>query len=120
MRLYITDEQKEDLSFDIITMTTSEFNSIKNHPFISSSKFDEVVIELNENIQLGFIRPLMATTRIIPKIVGDITPHIISILCELYKERAAEIRYTYIRNKDTFGEYLEKMKKEFCWEQFYD
>ena len=119
MRLYVTDEIKEDLSFDSVVMTSSEFNCIKAHPFIVSSRFDEIVIDITEKVQLGYIKQVMSVTKVIPKIIGEITSHTVSVLCELYKDRAAEMRYTFIRDKDGFIELINKMKTDYCWEQFY-
>lgn len=119
MRLCVTDDIKDDVSFDMVVMTSSEFNCIKSHPFIISSRFDEIVIDVTSNIQLGYIKQIMGVTKVIPKIVREITPHTVSVLCELYKERAAELRYTFIRDKEGFKELINEMKDEYCWEQFY-
>lgn len=119
MRLYVTDDIREDVSFDSVTMTSAEFNCIKSHPFIISSRFDEIVIDVTDKIQLGYMTRLMSVTKIIPKILGEVTSHIVSVLCEIYKDRAAELRYTFIRDKEGFVELLNEMRTEYCWEQFY-
>jgi hypothetical protein len=108
-----------EVSFDTVVMSSIEFNKITSHPFIASSRFDEVVIDLNDKIDIGYLQPLLKTTKVIPRVVGEITPHAVSLLCELYRDRSAELRFTYIRSKDDFNQLIESMKKQYCWEQFY-
>lgn len=119
MRLYVTDDIKDDVSFDVVIMTSSEFNCIKSHPFIISNRFDEIVIDITNSIQLGYIKHVMSVTKVIPRIIGEITSHTVSILCEIYKDRAAELRYTFIRDREGFTELVNEMRDEYCWEQFY-
>lgn len=119
MRLLITDEIIKEVSFDTVIMTSIEFNSIHSHPFIASSKFDEVIVDLNDKINIGYLQPLMKTTKVIPRVVGEMTAHSVSLLCELYKDRAAELRITFIKDKEGFAKLIENMKKQYCWEQFY-
>jgi hypothetical protein len=119
MRLIITDEIKEELSFDTIMMTSLEFNDIHNHPYIASSNFDVILIDLRCKINLAYLRPLMKTTKVVPFIVGDITSNGVSILSELCKDRSAELRIYYMRDKSMFNKLIEDMKSEYCWNEFY-
>lgn len=119
MRLYVSDVPVEDINIGTITMTQNEFNCIKSQPFIASSKFDVVVIEVTDTTDINIIKHLRNVTRVIPKLPEDITSHMVAVLSELYKERAAEIRFTYMRNKEDFVALVNKMKEEYCWEQFY-
>lgn len=119
MRLYVTDEIKKELSFDAVTMTIREFNDIHNHPFIASSKFDEVVVDINSDVKIGYLEPLIKTTKVIPRIVGDITSHTISLLSEIYRDRSAELRFTFIRDKAGIVTLINQMKADYGWERFY-
>lgn len=119
MKLYVTDNVIDNVTIDVVVMSQSEFNSIKSQPFIASSKFDEVVVELTDKTDIDIIRNLMRVTKVIPKVPEEITSHIVTILTELYKERAAELRFTFMRDKNQFKEIVNKMKSEYCWEQFY-
>lgn len=119
MRLLITDEVRNEISFDTVVMTSIEFNSIHSHPFIASSKFDEVIVDLNDKVNIGYLQPLLRTTKVIPRVVGEITSHSVSLLCELYKDRAAEIRFTFIKDKEAFKKLIDDMKVQYQWEQFY-
>lgn len=119
MRLLVTDEPKDDLGFDVIQMSTAEFNDKRCHLFIASHDFDAIVIELSDKLQLNRIKPVMGTTCIIPKIPAELTSHTISILCEIYPEMAAKLRYTFIRDKNGIAKLLEDMKTQFHWDDFY-
>lgn len=119
MRLIVTDTPIDNLSIDMITMGTLEFNTIETQPFIASSKFDEVVIDVTDSTNINIVKNLMRVTRVIPRFRVELTPHMVTVLTELYKERAAEIRFTYMKDKDKFKTLLESMKQQYCWEQFY-
>lgn len=115
MRLYITDTIDDEISFDVVRMTTSEFNEIRNHPYIASMRFDEVVVDITPKIKLGYLIPLMKVTRVIPKI-NEIDSHTIAVLSELCREHSAELRFTFIRDKDKCRELIEKIKEEYRWD----
>ena len=119
MRLIISDTKQDEVSFDVITMSTTEFNDVRYHPFIVSSNFDEAVIELTDKVKVGHVRPLMSIMKVIPKVVEELTPHTISILCELYPDMSAKLRYTYIRDREELNRVVELMKKDYKWEEFY-
>lgn len=119
MRLYVTDVPNEIVDIGTVFMTQSEFNCIKSQPFIASSKFDAVVIEVTDKTDTSIIKYLRNVTRVIPKLPEEITSHVVTVLGELYKERSAEIRFTYMKSKDEFNKLIETMKKDYCWEQFY-
>lgn len=120
MRLLITDElDDEDISFDIVKMSTLEFNTECVHPFIASSNFDEIIIDTDAKVNLVYVRNLMRVSKVIPRIHGELTMQSVSILCELYKERAAELRVLFIRDKEAFNKIIEELKQTFQWETFY-
>lgn len=119
MRLFVTETPVEDVSFDMVNMSVAEFNNVSCHLFIVSQDFDEVVIELSDKVNLGMIRPLMSRTKVIPKVPADMTSHIISLLCEMYPEKSAELRYAFIRDKSKANTVVTDMCKENGWAQFY-
>lgn len=119
MRLIVTDNPGDSISFDVVTMSIGEFNDICSQPYIASSKFDEVVIDLTDKVKLGHVRPVMGITKVIPKIPEEITAHTISVLSELYPERSAELRYTFIRDKKGIKTLLDKMCEMYHWNEFY-
>lgn len=119
MRLVVSDIDTDDVSFDTIRMSITEFNDVRYHPFIVSHSFDEIVIDLSEKVKVGHVRPLLAISKVIPKVVGEITTHTVSILCELYPDRSAQLRYTFMRDKEELGRIVERMKTEYGWADFY-
>lgn len=119
MRLIVTDEQNDNVTFDTVVMSIGEFNDICSHPYIASSNFDEVVIDLADNVKLGHVRPVMSITRVIPKIPNQISSHTISILSEIYPEKAAELRYTFIRDKEKVADIISQMCIDYHWKDFY-
>lgn len=119
MRLYVTDNVPEDRSFDVIYMSTSEFNCAHNHLFIASSKFDEVLVEVTPKIKIGTLMPMIGSTKIIP-LITEVNNHAISLLSELCKDRAAQLRFTYIRDKEACKELVNSMIDEYGWRRFYN
>ena len=119
MRLIVTDEQKDNVSFDTVVMSIGEFNDICSHPYIASSNFDEIVIDLTDKVRLGHVKPIMAITRVIPRIPDVISSHTVSVLSEIYPEKAAELRYTFIRNKEGVKDIIDKMSTDYHWRDFY-
>lgn len=119
MKLIITDEINQDVAFDTVVMSSSEFNNICSHPYIASSKFDAIVVDLRCKIRQGFLSQVAKTTLVIPKITEELNSHSISILTELYKERSAELRYNFMKDKERLKDIVSEMAAEFCWHEFY-
>lgn len=119
MRLIVTDDANQDLSFDTVVMPASEFNNICSHPYIASAGFDAIVVDLRCNVKLGFLSKVASITIVIPKVIGDLNAYSVSILTELYRERSAELRYTYMKDKQKFAEIVSAMEEEFHWKDFY-
>lgn len=119
MKLYITDKQIESMTFDTMVMSVSEFNDIHSHPFIASSRFDVVVVDLDSNIKLEYLNYLLTNTKVIPKYTGELNSYIISVLSAIYKDKAAELRFSFIRNRESCIEVINKIKAEFEWEMYY-
>ena len=119
MRLLITDEVGNETSFDTVLMTSIEFNTIHSHPFIISSNFDVVIVDLRVNVDIEYLSYLMKNVIVIPKVIGDISPHAVAILCELYKDKSAELRITYMRDKQAFNNLIASMRKQYDWDSFY-
>lgn len=119
MRLIVTDRQIDNVSFDAVVMSIGEFNDICTHPYIASSNFDEVVVDLDDKVKLGHLRPVMSITKVIPYVMDTITTHTISILSEIYPDYAAKMRYTFMRDKDGIKALINEMCEKFRWSEFY-
>lgn len=119
MRLIVSERADMDVSFDTVVVSPAEFNNPKCHLFIISNNFDEVVVELSDKVGLGKLRPLMSRVKVFPKVVGEVNSHAISLLCELYPDKSAELRYTMIRDPEGIAKIIESMEKEFHWADYY-
>ncbi len=119
MRVIVSERDDMDISFDTVVISPAEFNNVRCHLFIISNGFDEVVVELTDKITLGKLRPLMSRVKVVPKIVGDINSHTISLLCELYPDKSAELRYTMMRNPEKVYDIVKSMENQFHWSESY-
>lgn len=119
MRLIVTDRDINNVSFDTVVMSIGEFNDICSHPYIATANFDEVVVDLDDKVKLGHLRPVMSITKVIPRVLSEITTHTVSVLSELYPEYAAKMRYTFIRDKEGIKDLIDKMCEEYHWSEFY-
>lgn len=117
MRLLITDTRTEDVPFDVIPMTASEFNLKSTQPFIASSNFDAVVLDLNAKVDAKILTLLMSITRVVPRKTDDALQYNgVSSLCVLYPERAAELRVYFMRDKEKLVELVNELSETFEWE----
>lgn len=119
MRLIVTDRQIENISFDTVVMSIGEFNDICSHPYIASANFDEVVVDLDDKVKLGHLRPVMGITKVIPRVMDTISTHTVSVLSEIYPEYAAKMRYTFMRDKEGIRTLINEMCEEYHWSEFY-
>lgn len=119
MRLFITNNQDMDVSFDVVIMTPAEFNAISNHPYIVSSQFDSIVIDADEDINLEYLKATITKNIVVPRITGDITSKVVNLLATIYMDRAAELQYAFMMNADRLNEIVEELKEQFEWEKFY-
>ncbi len=118
MKLYVTDRVM-DVGLDCIAMPIEEFIDISSHPFIASSHFDTVVIDLDDRIPHGIIGNMLGITKVIPRIIDDMTVTKVRLLSEIYPELSAKLRVSFMRDKDGFVNVINDIKKQFEWESFY-
>lgn len=119
MRLLLTDDVTREVSFDAVTMTSTEFNTVSSHPYIVSHRFDTVVVDLNLKVSLKYLRLLIGITRVIPRVVGELTADSVGILSEIYPDKAAELRVLFMRDKDSFDKLINDLAEQFHWDEFY-
>ena len=110
---------RDSVNLNEIVMSIEEFADIRNHPYISTQRFDSIVVDLEKNIPLGYLLAVSKTTRVIPRIVTECNTDVVRLLAELYPDRAAEIRYSYIRDKERLSIIIEELKKSYDWESYY-
>lgn len=100
-------------------MSIEEFCVIRNHPFIASSHFDSVVVDLDERIPAGYLKHLVGTTKLIPKLIGPVTTHTIRMLSEIYPEYAPRLRHTFLLNRAGVSGLISEIAGTYRWDKFY-
>ena len=119
MILRVTDDILSDAKMGVEKMSIGEFNAISSHPRIASANYDAIVIDTDKNVKLGIIPAILTRTLVIPNIVGEVTSHAISILTEMYKDSAAELRYNYMRDKEALATSIANLRSKYQWDKFY-
>ena len=117
MILRITDNVESDVSLEEVRMSIDEFADIANHPFIASSNFDAIVIDLDKRIPFGYCKAIVGATRIIPK-YNEINSDSIRLLSECFPEYAAPLRSSFIRDKAKLEIILSEMCSKYSWDEF--
>lgn len=119
MRLLVTDVMSADNSFDVVSMSAAEFNTPQAHLFILSNAYDEIVVTLSDKVNLGVLPKLMTRHKVVPKVEGDISPHTISLLCEVVPDKSAELRYTFMRNREGTKDVIDRIARDMGWIRSY-
>ena len=119
MRLLVSLNTEQDVSFDVIVISPYEFCTNAGQLFTISHDFDSCVVELSDKMQLGFLNKLRERMIVIPKIVDGVNSHTISLLTELYPEKSAEMRYALIRNPESINDIINSLSETFKWKSFY-
>lgn len=119
MRLIVTNETV-DATLDTIVMSVDEFCDVHSHPFIASSGFDCILVDLHKEIKPGFLRAMLGKYMIVPRIVTDIDTDTVRLLAELYPEYAAKLRYTFItKRSEELSSIISELSDKFCWYKYY-
>lgn len=122
MVLFITDNERIEEDFDTIVMGSKEFNFIQAHPYIASSNFSKIYLDLSCPVKSEYVEILKSKAIISPVSSGEITEDTISLLCTLYTEDDAALRYYYIRDKAQLNKLLASLATKYSWrsiDEFY-
>ena len=119
MKLIVTDNGKFIPDLEYAVMPVAEFNRISNHPFIASSNFECIILDLNSQLEIKYIQAVVANNIVIPLLGDTIDSRVIGMLSEIYKDRAAELRYTFIRDRANINNFINEMRKQYRWDDFY-
>ena len=92
-----------------------EFNFIKAHPYIASSNFSKIYLDLSCPVNPKFIEMLNGKAIITPVSGGEITQDVISVLSRLYPEDGAALRYYFIKDKTQLGKTLLLLSNKYGW-----
>lgn len=97
MKLNITQKYNKEFTEDTENLSTSMLSSMATHLFIASNFWDEVNVELNDDVEPDTIRYLASVTGDINvKLHRQFTKNDLDCLCMLYPDKAGLLRYNYM------------------------
>lgn len=100
MDLRITNEQGTDLSSCYVTFHELQLKEF--HPFIATTRWDQVYIDVNQDTPRGIIRQMRFNVPVHVKMNDEVTPNMLSVLCEIFRDEAAALRTYFRTDKDKF------------------
>lgn len=116
MILRITDST-EDFGISTYVVSLKNFARKEYHPMIAATKWDRVYIECTDETPRGIIRQLIDTVKVIPVYDKDnVTPKVLTLLCEIAPDYNVQLRSTYMSGKQEFRKLLDSLE-EFKWRE---
>lgn len=119
MKLYVTNDESQSDSLDMVKLSGAEFNAIQSHPYIRSGLFDTVVIDTNAGARLDYVRNLVKYMTVVPRMCGDKITLSVNLLSTLYPDKASDLRVFSVRDESKFNELIDELAKEYHWFDFY-
>lgn len=122
MVLFITDNKNIEEDFDTVVMGSTEFNFIEAHPYIASSNFSKIYLDLSCPVNPKWAGVLNSKAIITPVSGGEITEKVIVLLAHLYQDDGSALRYYYIKDKAQLGKILVTLAEKYGWrsmDEFY-
>lgn len=115
MNLIIT-EKERDSTLGEYALTFKQFADKSYHPFLAANKWDTMQVELNDNTPLGLIRQVSTVKKIVPIFDKEnITPKVLSLLCEILPECAGTLRRSYSMDREDFQKQLNEISSMRGW-----
>lgn len=118
MKILVTSKDV-DLTFDTIVVAPSDLNLPQFHLYAMSNNIDCVVVDMEEDVPTGKLRHLMTRVRVTPRLPETITPHTITLLSEVYPDKAAEFRYAFMRDRNNIRNVLVDFGTKMNWSYDY-
>lgn len=116
MKLVVSSNPNVEEDLDTVKMAPEDFNHLHAHPYILTSGFSEVQIDLDADIdyhyverlsQRIYVRPIYSTL--------DISGNAILILSYIYPDKSTTLRFFSASNREKLINLLSEMAKEFEW-----
>jgi len=116
MKLIITSDKKIEEDLDTIVMVPEDFNHLHSHPYIATSGFTEIQIDLDDDIdykyiqhltKIMFIRPIYRTL--------DLTGNAVILLSYIYPDKDKALRFLSVSDRTKFIELVRQLADEFKW-----
>ena len=116
MKLIITDEVM-DSGIDEQHFTIEEFNTVCYHPYIQSVDWEEVIIDLDDRLNRGFVKQLFGRKyKIIPRVKrGMITPHNVLTLIEICPDYAAKFMRAQAEGQEALKKVFKEVGEIYFW-----
>ena len=109
MVLRITNKP-DNADLDAYTVSLSDFKSGEIHPFLATTKWEKIYVELCEDTPAGILRQVFFSAPIIPIYDRDnITNRVMLLLCEIYRNKAGELRKLYVQDRTAFIALLDSL-----------
>lgn len=117
MKLVITTDEGLDDNFDTVIMSPVEFNSLYAHPYIATSGFDEVQIDLTDKIEAAYLSYVSKVTLIRPIYHNfDLSMNAITALSYLYPDKKIALRhYAMTNDKEKLNALLQELADTYEW-----
>lgn len=106
----------EDLGISVCKVSLTNFTDKTYHPMLATTKWDRVYIDICDETPRGIIMQLVPRARVIPVILGEVTPKMLQVLCEILPDEASKLRYTYMKDKSEFRHLLDIFREEY-WKE---
>lgn len=101
---------------DVYVLTTEQFAMREYQPFLASTRWDEVRIDLDEGTPLGVVRQIIRTNRVIPCFdLENLSLKTVKLLCEICVDESAVIWKLYTSDKVALKEFLADLGKKRGW-----
>lgn len=115
MKLKVTDNSGVACK-DVYYMSLSDFGSRACHPFIATTDWSVIEVDLTEETPVGIIRQVMQNKVVIPIFdEGNITMRVVQLLCEIVPDSAGTLRVLSLRDRSGLCSYVSELKEAYGW-----
>lgn len=98
-------------------LTPKEFSDKAYHPFIATTEFDKVIVELSSDIPAGYLSQLVTSKNKVIPIINELNQATVYRLCEILPDKAAKIRYTYMRDRSNLEALINELAETYNWKE---
>lgn len=105
MKLEVLNKLPEgNLTPDVYRLEVTALRMTATHLFLASNIWDDMYIELSEDIPLNMLKYMSKQAKQIRvSLPAETTEHILKLMCELYPEKAGVLRKAYMLKRDLKG-----------------
>ena len=104
-----------EAGLDTMCLSPAEFADKGYHPFLATTQFDKVVIELSSDIPAGYIGQLVVKGNKVIPVFNELNAKTLQQLCEIVPDRSAELRYAFMRDKTKLATIVDELRVAYNW-----